>query len=142
MVDRNYSFCTHSILRWWIYWELGLKSQKGSSIELKNIFVETKINVLAKCPNCETEQIPYTVSVYEDTLGTYACRKCETSLKLEDLKKSDRPEPKESFIGYLSEFYVPWTMGLNLKHGTRCVLTICRFPHGVKIGEYQHDMSI
>jgi formate dehydrogenase maturation protein FdhE len=102
VVDRNYSFCTHSILRWWIYWELGLKSRKGSSIEyLKNIFVETKINVLAKCPNCETERSPYTISVCEteDTLGTYACRKCETSLKLEDLKKSGRSERKESFIG-------------------------------------------
>ena len=106
--------------------------------------VETKLNVLAKCPNCETELSPYTISVSEtqDNLITYACRNCETSLKLEDLKKLGRPEPKELFIGFMR-------ISRNSDDGSKpeawysqCVLTICRYPHGVKIGWYQLDKSI
>ena len=50
----------------------------------------------AKCPNCETELSPSTVIVseIEESIKTYACRKCGTSLKAEDLTRSGRPEPK------------------------------------------------
>ncbi len=50
----------------------------------------------AKCPNCETELSPNTVIVSEtqESIRTYACRKCGSSLKAEDLTKSGRPEPE------------------------------------------------
>lgn len=54
------------------------------------------ITVSARCPNCETDLSPNTVIVYEaqESIRTYSCRKCGTSLKAEDLTKSGRPEPE------------------------------------------------
>ena len=50
----------------------------------------------ANCRNCETELSPNTVIVSEtqESIRTYACRKCGTSLRAEDLTKSGRPEPE------------------------------------------------
>ena len=41
----------------------------------------------ATCPNCETELSPNTVIVSEtpESVKTYSCRRCGTSLKSEDL---------------------------------------------------------
>ena len=48
------------------------------------------------CPNRETELIPNTgiVSKTQESIRTYVCRKCGTSLRAEDLTKSGRPEPE------------------------------------------------